>query len=29
MCEGRVSGILNRDEATEEQIMRLASKYTN
>ena len=29
MCEGHLSGILDREEATEEKIMRLASKYTN
>ncbi|MFC4779213.1 sugar ABC transporter ATP-binding protein [Paenibacillus sp. GCM10023252] len=27
MCEGRVSGILNGTEATEQEIMRLATKY--
>lgn len=27
MCEGYLSGILDRNEATEEKIMRLASKY--
>lgn len=29
MCEGYLSGILDKEEATEEKIMRLASKYTN
>jgi methyl-galactoside transport system ATP-binding protein len=29
MCEGHLSGILDKKDATEEKIMRLASKYTN
>jgi len=29
MREGYLSGILDKEEATEEKIMRLASKYTN
>jgi len=28
MCEGRVSGILERNEATEEEIMKLATKFS-
>ncbi|MGJ7044282.1 sugar ABC transporter ATP-binding protein [Thermoanaerobacterium thermosulfurigenes] len=29
MCEGHLSGILDKKDATEEKIMRLASKYTD
>ena len=29
MCEGHLSGILNRDEVTDERIMYLASTYEN
>ena len=29
MCEGRLTGILNRDEADQVSIMRLATKYMN
>jgi methyl-galactoside transport system ATP-binding protein len=29
MCEGKLTGILNRDEADQVSIMRLASKYIN
>ena len=28
MCDGRVTGILNRDEATQESIMELATQFT-
>jgi methyl-galactoside transport system ATP-binding protein len=27
MCEGRVSGMLNRDEANQIEVMRLATKF--
>lgn len=29
MCEGRLTGILDKDQATEEEIMRLATQFTD